>query len=149
MERLKRAGLRFHSRSIEEGDSTVDVLQEMLRISRTEAAAIACDSGFHADCGSSLPVADSEDAAAALLDPPVSEGRAGNAAAHEHGPLAEPRLLQLPIGFTMGTYMEHKNRRSRSLRVVFTGECPKHDCAVKLNSSTSLRSFVNKHAACR
>ncbi|BDA48828.1 hypothetical protein COCOBI_12-5110 [Coccomyxa sp. Obi] len=151
MERLKAAGLRYHNRAIKPGDRPVDVLQEMLCISRSEAAAIARASGLDANAvGGNSPVAHSEDAAASLLDPPVYEGGAGNAAAQEHGPVAEPQLLQLPTGFTIGTYLERRPKCSSDcLRVLIVGDCPKHNCTVKLYSNTLLRSFISKHAACR
>ncbi|CAL8463307.1 g2841 [Coccomyxa elongata] len=145
--RLKLAGLLFHGRLIKPGKHPVDMLQAMLSIPRSEAAAIAYASGV----SGSPPVAPSEDAAAFTASPssPVDEGGAGNAAEQEHGPLAEPQLLQLPIGFTIGTYLERKHSGAISLRVIFRAECSEHNCAVKLHSSSKLRSFINKHAACR
>lgn len=147
MERLKFAGLLFHSRVIKPGEHPVDVLQALLYIPRSEAVAIALASGL----SGSPPVPPSGDAVAATALPylPVNQGGAGNAAEQEHGPLVEPQLLQLPIGFTISTYLERRHKAADNLRVMFRGECPKHNCAVKLHSFPSLRSFVDKHAACR
>ena len=151
MERLKLAGLHFQCRVIKPGEHPVAVLQALLCIPRSEAAAIACASGLNGSGLNSPPVAPSEDAAAftALPSSPVNEGGAGNATEQEHGPLAEPQLLQLPIGFTIGTYLERRDNSANCLRVIFRGECLKHNCVLKLHTSNTLRSFIKKHAACR
>ena len=140
-ERLKRAGLQLTSRNIRHGESIPKVLQDLLRISAAEAAALLRASDL-AGTNDSLP---SSEAAGASLGAAAGRQGTGNAAGSVRDGGSE---TELPDGISRSVRIKAAPEGRYKVMVRLQLACSRHGARRIVRGYSEAKTFLDAHAAC-